>query len=174
MRYVALLRGINVGGNHTVAMKKLVQVYEDCGCTEVSTYINSGNVLFSATGARAAIAKKVEAACTRAFGFTIPTLLIPHADMQRIAKAILTAWTNDENHKSDVLFLFPEADKKGIEKELPWKLECLETKYVPGALMYRVSRDNQNKSQIAKIVAHPLYKQMTIRNVNTVRVLAGR
>jgi uncharacterized protein (DUF1697 family) len=138
MKYIALLRGINVGGNHKVEMKKLVRVYESCGCTDVSTYINSGNVLFTAPGSRAALAKKLERACAETFGFTIPTLVIPHTDMQRIAKAIPATWTNDEGYKSDVLFLFPDADRKGIEKELPWKLEYLETRYVPCALMYRV------------------------------------
>jgi uncharacterized protein (DUF1697 family) len=140
----------------------------------MSTFINSGNVLFASTSSRAVLAKKLETACARAYGFAIPTLVIPYADMQRIARAIPSAWANDDEYKSDVLFLFPGADKKGIEKELPWKREYLETKYVPGALVYRVSRANQNKSQIAKLIAHPLYKHMTIRNVNTVRVLATK
>ena len=59
MRYVALLRGINVGGKNMVAMPKLVKLFEKAGARDVSTYIQSGNVLFEAT---AAVAKKLPAA----------------------------------------------------------------------------------------------------------------
>lgn len=46
-RFVALLRGINVGGKNIIAMKDLVQTLESIGCTDVQTYIQSGNVVFS-------------------------------------------------------------------------------------------------------------------------------
>jgi uncharacterized protein (DUF1697 family) len=46
-KYVALLRGINVGGNNRVEMTKLKKVFEELGFADVSTYINSGNVIFS-------------------------------------------------------------------------------------------------------------------------------
>lgn len=46
MVYVALLRGINVGGKNRLAMKDLVTIFEDVGCREVRTYIQSGNVVF--------------------------------------------------------------------------------------------------------------------------------
>lgn len=46
MRYIALLRGINVGGNNKVSMGELKQAFESLGFTNVSTYINSGNVIF--------------------------------------------------------------------------------------------------------------------------------
>ncbi|NLL75142.1 MAG: DUF1697 domain-containing protein, partial [Erysipelothrix sp.] len=46
MKYVALLRGINVGGKNKVDMKELKALFIDLGYTEVQTYINSGNVIF--------------------------------------------------------------------------------------------------------------------------------
>ena len=54
--HVALLRGINVGGRHSLPMKRLVAFFEDAGCDNVRTYIQSGNVVFEAA---AAAAKKV-------------------------------------------------------------------------------------------------------------------
>ena len=50
MRYVALLRGINVGGNTKVSMSELKQVFTELGFENVTTYINSGNVAFDAEG----------------------------------------------------------------------------------------------------------------------------
>jgi hypothetical protein len=49
MIYVALLRGINVGGKNKVDMKKLKKCFEDIGMRKVTTYINSGNVIFEDT-----------------------------------------------------------------------------------------------------------------------------
>ena len=47
MMYVALLRGINVGGNNTVSMTQLKKLFEELGYKDITTYINSGNVIFS-------------------------------------------------------------------------------------------------------------------------------
>ena len=46
MKYVALLRGINAGKNRRIDMKELKLIFESIGCENVSTYINSGNVIF--------------------------------------------------------------------------------------------------------------------------------
>jgi uncharacterized protein (DUF1697 family) len=56
--YVALLRGINVGGKNILPMKELAQLFLDAGCREASTYIQSGNVLYNA---KPALAPKVPA-----------------------------------------------------------------------------------------------------------------
>lgn len=49
MKYVALLRGINVGGKHTVDMAGLKELFEAAGCAQVVTYLNTGNVVFEAS-----------------------------------------------------------------------------------------------------------------------------
>lgn len=74
--YVALLRGINVGGNHMVPMKALSRLFVAAGCTEVRTYIQSGNVLFHASPELAAalpalIMEQIE----KSFGFAPAVLL---------------------------------------------------------------------------------------------------
>lgn len=53
LRYVALLRAVNVGGTSKLAMKDLSQVFAEAGCSDVQTYIQSGNVLFRASAASA-------------------------------------------------------------------------------------------------------------------------
>ena len=63
--YVALLRGVNVGGKNKLPMKDLVRIFQDAGCTEVQTYIQSGNVIFQAkeplaTKLAAIITKEIE------------------------------------------------------------------------------------------------------------------
>lgn len=61
MNYVALLRGVNVGGKNKVSMSELKVCFEDLGYQNVSTYINSGNILFTSSKSAAALAKEIEA-----------------------------------------------------------------------------------------------------------------
>ena len=73
---LALLRGVNVGG-HTVKMDRLRELFEQMGCAGVSTYIQSGNVLFDATGELAdALAARLTAGLQAALGFEVPVLLL--------------------------------------------------------------------------------------------------
>ena len=80
-RYVALLRGVNVGGKNKLPMKSLAQIFVDAGCANVRTYIQSGNVVFDAP---AAVAKKAPKAVTteisRQFGFNAPVVMRSAAD----------------------------------------------------------------------------------------------
>lgn len=80
---------------------------------------------------------------------------------------------NDDTQRTDVAYLFPEADSKKIIEELPLKKEFLEIRYIKGAIIWNIKRENVNKSQLAKLISHKLYQTMTIRNVNTARFLAG-
>ena len=70
-RYVALLRGINVGGRNQVAMAELRSAFEDAGHTGVSTFIQSGNVLFRSSTPRGSLEADVEHMLERRLGFPI-------------------------------------------------------------------------------------------------------
>jgi uncharacterized protein (DUF1697 family) len=73
---VALLRGINVGGKHKLPMKELVALFEGAGCSDVRTYIQSGNVVFrTSEKSAAAVAKDVERRIEERFGYEVPVIL---------------------------------------------------------------------------------------------------
>ncbi len=75
VRYVALLRGINVGG-HVVKMDRLRQVFTDLGLDNVRSYINSGNVFFDTSATdRASLTETIERALHDALGYAVPTFL---------------------------------------------------------------------------------------------------
>jgi uncharacterized protein (DUF1697 family) len=174
MKYVALLRGINVGKGKRVDMKTLKSMFESLGYTSVSTYINSGNVLFEGNGECADIRRQVEAAIKQEFGAEIPTLIITGNQIVGIASDLPAEWKNDSLQKSDVAFLFPEIDAESTIEDLPIKREFIDIRYVKGAICWNVSRENYNKSHLNKIISHKFYKLMTVRNVNTARYLAGK
>lgn len=132
MKYVVLLRGINVGGNKKVEMKRLRALAERLGYVNVSTYINSGNLLCESGKAAAAVGKELAAAMHKEFGFEVGVLVKTQAQMQAIAKKIPSEWSNDEEARCDVAYLFPPADSKKILDDLPLKREYVDVRYVPG------------------------------------------
>lgn len=85
--YVALLRGINVGGKNKLPMKELAAMFIAAGCKDVKTYIQSGNVVFRAMPAAVkTLAKKIAAAIEAEFGLKIPVVLFSLAEMQQAVK----------------------------------------------------------------------------------------
>jgi len=73
--FVALLRGINVGGTRKVPMAKLRSVVESQRCSDVKTYIQSGNVVFASGGSTAELEIDLETAIERTFGLAVPVLV---------------------------------------------------------------------------------------------------
>jgi uncharacterized protein (DUF1697 family) len=170
MRYVCLLRGINVGGNRKVSMSDLRSIFEKLGYSDIVTYINSGNVVFS-SGDEPEV-NTIEKALKAAFGFDIPALIISADRVRAIAVAIPGSWQNDTQQKSDVIYLLPDVDIPETIDELAHKPEIETVMYVPGALLYNISRTKQSRSSLLKLMGKPLYQRMTIRNINTTRKLA--
>ena len=172
MNYIALLRGINVGGNKTVDMKRLREVFESLGYTRVRTYINSGNVFFSSLKTSSKILAELKDAFKVAFGFDVATLIKSGEQIGSIAASIPESWQNDDEQKTDVAYQFDEIDNPGIISDLPMKSEFVRTIYTKGALIWNVDRKDYSKSNLNKLISHKYYKLMTVRNVNTARYLA--
>jgi uncharacterized protein (DUF1697 family) len=86
--YIAFLRGINVGGNTTVAMAALTKVLTGLGCRDVKTVLNSGNAVFQSDETdRAALAHKIQAALRKTFGFEIAVMLRSGEEIRALLKA---------------------------------------------------------------------------------------
>ena len=85
MRYVALLRGINVGGSRKVAMADLREMFESLGFGRVETYVQSGNVVFDgALSDPVATAATIEAACEQALGFSTDVIVVSGEELAQI------------------------------------------------------------------------------------------
>ncbi|MBN2837039.1 MAG: DUF1697 domain-containing protein [Candidatus Delongbacteria bacterium] len=172
MKYVALLRGINVGNSVKISMKELKELFETLGYTNVSTYINSGNVLFESVDTRKNITSEIQKSLLDKAKTEIKVLIKTKLEIIKIAQSIPIEWENNSDQKTDVAYLFDSIDNKKIIEELPIKKEYIQIKYVKGALIWNVNREHYNKSQLNKIISHKVYKNMTLRNVNTARRLA--
>lgn len=85
--YVALLRGINVGGKHRLPMKDLVEVCSAAKCADVRTYIQSGNVVFNAHPSIAkGLARSLAAKIEERFGFPVPVVLRTHQQLAQVVE----------------------------------------------------------------------------------------
>ena len=172
MTYVALLRGINVGGGNKVDMKQLKAVFEKAGMTSVRTYINSGNVVFSSrTRSKVRLVKTLEAAIAAHFGFDIRVLVRDRDAMEGLVKAIPSEWRDDQTMRCYVMFLAPTVDRPAVVKQLRFDPELEDVFYASGAIVWRIDRKHVTRSGMSKLMGTPLYKEMTIRNCNTTRKL---
>src|SRR5919198_6276780 len=104
--YVALLRGVNVGGNNIVSMKALTASFERLGFHDVQTYINSGNVLFRAKDADPReLEDRIDRMLAREHGLKGKTVVRSTAEMARLVKTIDKEWKPDPAWKYNVIFL---------------------------------------------------------------------
>lgn len=100
MIYIALLRGINVGGNNKISMAELKTVFEQAGMTSVTTYINSGNVVFkSEVASKTELAQILEKAIETTFGFSVKVLVWDKGSLLSLAKGLPDSWANDKTMK---------------------------------------------------------------------------
>lgn len=168
-KYVALLRGINVGGNNRVEMKELKNMFEDFDFLNVSTYINSGNVVFETS--KMVDARSIEKAIHKVFGFEVKVLVRDSQSFLNLVSNLPTEWENNLEQKTDILFLWDEFDnEKSIGLIKTTEVDTL--KYYNGAIVWNVKREDYKKSGMNKFIGTLVYKNMTARNINTVRKLA--
>ena len=113
--YVALLRGVNVGGKNMLPMKDLACMFEDAGCGGVRTYIQSGNVIFSASQSKAdKVSGRIAKAIVDRFGYRTPVVLRRAEDLGETIRNnpfLLAGASEDFLH---VLFLADQPDQGAI------------------------------------------------------------
>jgi uncharacterized protein (DUF1697 family) len=174
MIQVALLRGINVGGKHKVAMAELRRIVAECGGRDVATYINSGNVVFEHPHAdHVALAQRLESAVEEQLAVPCRVLVKAGADITAVAGAIPAGWTNGADRKTDVVYLLDGIDPSAASAALQPREGIDHVRHAPGAVVWMTARGDATRSGLLKLVGTPLYQQSTVRNVNTARKLAA-
>lgn len=120
MRFVALLRGINVGSGRGVAMGDLRGLCADLGWTEVRTYIQSGNVVFDAEGDESTLASALEESLASKYSFPIPVLVRSSSRwLDLTADRPFAGWTDPK--RLSVTLLSQAPDSEAWATLAPWK-----------------------------------------------------
>ena len=108
-RSVAFLRALNLGSRRKVAMADLRAAFEELGLDDVSTYINSGNVLFSTKRRGRALERSIEAHLESAFGFDVPTYVRTASELRKLLAAEPFAVKDGEVYQVGFLHQRPTA-----------------------------------------------------------------
>lgn len=171
-RYVALLRGINVGGNTMVRMADLRDCFAQLGFSDVATYINSGNVIFSSdTDNTQALEKRIETALAAAFHLPLRVVVRSHKDIAALVDHLPESWGRAGDKKCNVIFLHHSIDTPAIVRNFKPKPDIEELQYYPGVLFWSADTSALTRSAMIGVSKSDLYKHMTVRNLNTVRKL---
>lgn len=173
VRYVALLRGINVAGKTLIKMADLKECVEALGHGRVSTYIASGNVLFESNRRNAAeLEQELERAIRRRFDLPVKVVVFDRTAYGRVVKAVPQAWIGDESLRTNVAFLRRGVDAKAIVRDLRPDRAVEEVKPVSRAILWATKRSELNRSVMRKLIGGAAYKELTVRNLNTTLKLA--
>jgi uncharacterized protein (DUF1697 family) len=169
MEFVALLRGINVGGNNVIKMSELKRCFETLGFDDVRTFIASGNVLFAhreAAGPR--LTSRIEAVLDKTFDYRASVVLRSAKQMRDIVAGAPQGFGKDPaKFRYDVIFLKEPLTAAVAMKSVRTREGVDQAFAGKGALYFSRLIARATQSQMGKIVGLPVYKSMTIRNWNT-------
>jgi uncharacterized protein (DUF1697 family) len=169
--WIALFRGINVGGHGILPMKKLVALLEGLGCRNVATYIQSGNAVFQSAEADAGkLTKRIEAAVKAGCGFEPRVLVLSAGELQKAARANPFPQAREAPQFVHLMFLAeaPQGPNVAALKQAKTSSENFALK---GKVFYLYTPDGAGNSRLAGRAEHWLGVAATGRNWNTVTKL---
>jgi uncharacterized protein (DUF1697 family) len=172
-RYVALLRGINVGGKNLIAMPRLKACFEAQGFAEVVTYIQSGNVLFSSNEKATALVARIEAELSMTFGYAASVVLRSRQQMRTVVSDAPRGFgARPALFRYDVLFLKEPLRAAEAIATVTTRAGVDRAFAGTGVLYFSRLTEKASQSQLNRLISSPLYQRMTIRNWNTTRRLS--
>lgn len=172
-RYVALLRGINVGGRNLIAMADLRAAFEAAGFGAVSTYVQSGNVLFETDTPRVRLEADLEAMLERRFGIPLVVLARSQRQLRNVVRKAPDGFgAAPDTYHSDVIFLKSPLTSRQV-MQLVKPRDGVDQAWPGTGVVYfaRVS-ERRAQSRLSRIAATQ-YQQMTIRSWTTTTKLLG-
>jgi uncharacterized protein (DUF1697 family) len=174
--YLALIRGINVGGKNIVPMAKLATALEQLGLSDVSTYIASGNVILKSAKRAKQVKTLIEDALPEIFALDderIKVLVLTRDQLQAVVHDKPKGFGDSPaKYHSDAIFLIDIDAAEAMSVFSP--RDGVDTVWPGNGVIYAQRLSAQRtKSRLNRIMATPAYKSMTIRNWNTTTRLLG-
>jgi uncharacterized protein (DUF1697 family) len=167
--YVALLRGINVGGKNRITMPALKACFEANAFEDVVTYIQSGNVLFTSPETRATeLTRRIEAMLSAKFGYQATVVVRNRKQMHGIVEHAPKGFgAEPTKYRYDVFFLKAPLTARVAMKSVPTNPGVDEVHAGTGVLYFSRLIAKAAQSRLSKIISSPIYPSVTIRNWNT-------
>lgn len=172
-QYIAFLRGINISGRNKIAMPLLKEAFEKKGFSEVSTYINSGNVIFSSDNLeKIELIKLCEALIIDGFDLTIPVTIVAVDELAETLTHAPEWWGHEKETIHYAIFMIPPmtaAEVFAAVGEIKPEYEQIASH--DEVIFWSAPRKTFNKAHWAKIASSSVNNQVTIRNSNTIKKL---
>lgn len=168
--YVALLRGINLGGRNRVSMSDLRTLFDALGAKDVATYVQSGNVVFKSPGKAAELVQAIEKKISRDLGLNVTVLLRTKTQLARVLAG--NPFSGREPAKLHVTFLAATPDRRLVRGLDPTRAKPDEFR-VAGREIYLHCPNGYGRSKLTNAYFEKqLGVAATTRNWKTVTKLA--
>lgn len=169
-RYVAFLRGVNLGSTNKISMPELRAMATDLGYTDVATYINSGNLVFASPKKASTLEQEIASALEQTFGASIDVAVRTPAQLRKIVDK--NPYPDGSPSQVTVAFLTKAAPAQAKERVAAMATEA-EPYTFAGPEVYVYYSDGIGKSKLAEKFSAVIGVSSTVRNMNTVtKVLA--
>jgi uncharacterized protein (DUF1697 family) len=170
-RYIAFLRGINLGSRNRVAMPALREALEEAGFEDVHTYVQSGNIVLGSRGKPDTVRRKIERVVADRFGLEVPVVVRTRAELAAVAKRNPLAKVASDPKRYQVTFLSAKLPAK-VVRELEEVAAPEERVVVAGREVYAWHPKTIARSKLwAKLAGKDLDVTATSRNWATVEAL---
>ena len=151
-----------------IRMNKLKASFESMGFKDVSTYINSGNIIFKAKEDDVrALESDIETMLLGEYMLECKVVVRSFAEIAKLIKSLPKTWGGDKDRKYNVIFLRHSIDSKRILDELDPEPGIEEVLYRPGALLWSARTSDIARSAMVKLSSRKVFQDMTARNLNT-------
>ena len=145
------------------------------GFEDVSTYINSGNILFkSKEGSARKLERNIEKMLSREYRLECKVVVRSLPEMSQLVESLPEHWNDDTRWKCNVIFLRHSIDSTSILDGVHPRSDIEQVVYCPGVLLWSALRSNLTRSTMLKLSSQKIYQDMTVRNLNTTRKLYER
>ena len=173
--YVAFLRAINLGPNRKFAKAKIVEAVEDCGFTDVETYINTGNVRFtSSLRSRAKVEEALEKSFRKHAGFEVPSIVMTPEELRQIAADAVEVAKLHPNTGAHYVSLLKEAPKASDVKALEDLDHGDDLAVIRGRGAHLLVVTPSARGRLGNAIVEKMLGVATNRNLTVVRHLAEK
>lgn len=172
-RYVAFLRAINVGG-HTVPMAKLIQLFQDLDCTDVTSFIASGNIIFTSDTRPALLEKQLDRHLEAELGFPAESFVRPIPALAAVLAGIPFSETELESGFALMVGFLRASRKAGLADDVAELSGPRDRLVLDGDTLYWLRLVQDSDPRLSRKLDKVLGAPITFRNVNTVRRILDR
>ena len=155
-----------------IRMSSLKTSFERMGFKGVSTYINSGNIIFKTKeGDHQELEKKIERMLSKDYKLECKVVIRSCSEMAKLVESLPSTWNDDKRWKYNVIFLRHSIDSEKILDDLAPKSDIEQVVYCPGTLLWSARISEITRTRMNKLPSQKVFQDMTVRNLNTTKKL---